>query len=165
MKKIFKNKKGFSLIETLIYIFMLTVLLVALIQTFSYMLKTSKDIKSEKSIISSASVLLNRFTYEVRRATDVSGTFGTSSGSLTLTFGTTTTIIYLDNSTKRAVISVNGAIDYLTSSDITVNSLIFNKLLATTTSKGAYMQLSMTNKFGTAHTENFETSAIIREQN
>ncbi len=138
----------------------MTILTVAIINALVFMTKTYKDVKAKKSIGVSANTLLNRFTYEVRKASSVSGTFGISSSSINLVSGATTTIISLDSS-KRVVVSVNGISDYLTSSDVTVNSLIFYKLQSTS-SKGAIMQFSITNNNISSKTENFETGAITR---
>ncbi len=146
------------MVEILIYIFLLTVLTVALTNSLVIMTKTYRDIKAKKAIITSANTLLNRFSYEVRRSSSVSGTFGTSSANVSLVYGTTTTIISLESSTSRAIVTQNGVSDYLTSSDVTVNSLGLYKLQAT----GTMMQFSITNNNGTPKQENFETSAVIR---
>ncbi len=160
-KKI-KFVRGFDLVETLIYIALLVVLTLAIINSLTIMSKTYRDVRGEKSIITSANTFLNRFEYEVRRSNGISGTFGTTSSSLTLTMGATSTIISLDN-TNRVIISVNGVSDYLTSSEVQVTSLQFNQLIATSTSAGVLLQFSMKNNFGTPKTENFETGALLRD--
>lgn len=157
-----KKEAGFSIVETLVYIFLVALLTIAVVTVLSRMTKSYKDIRSERAMSLSANTLLNRFSYEVRRATNLSGTFGISSSTLTLTQGTTTTSFSLEASSSRVLITTNGVQDYLTSSDTRVTSLIFYLLQATSTSKGATLQFTISNTSGNIRTENFESSSIIR---
>ncbi len=160
--KIKNLNKGLSLVEMIIYIFLVSLLVVSILNVFVRMSKTYRDIRAAKSITLSASTVLNRFSYEVKQARDISGTFGVSSSSLSLTRGATTTIFSL-GAGNRIAISINGVTDYLTSVDNQVTNLTFLKLLATTTSKGVTIQFTITNNSGTTrHTANFETSSILR---
>ncbi len=161
-KKIWRNSKGISLVESLIYIFLVVLLTIAIVSALARMTKSYGDIRAERAIALSANNLLNRFSYEVRRANSLSGTFGVSTSTLTLTQGTTTTIFSLEASTSRAIISTNGVQDYLTSSDTRINNLTFLKLQATSTSKGATIQFTISNSNGNIRIESFESSSIIR---
>lgn len=157
-----KYQKGFSLIEMVIYVALLALLVTATVKSLVFMTSSYADVRVSKAIVSSAETLLNRFTYEVKKSNALSGAFGTTSGMLTLTQGTTTTVFSLDNS-GRAVISVNGAADFLTSSDVKVTSLVFNQLQATSTSKGVTLQVTIKNSSGrTIKSENFEASSLTR---
>ncbi len=157
-----KSAKGFSLVEMVVYIALLALLVIAVVKSLVFMTSSYADIRVTKSIVSSAETLLNRFTYEVKRATTLSGAFGTTTGSLTLNQGATTTIFSLDSS-LRAVISVNGTTAYLTGSEVKVTNFTFNQLQATTTSKGVTLQLTLTNSSGrTVKSENFEATSLTR---
>jgi|GEM_PF-4885781 len=164
-KEFKKDSSGLSLVETLIYIFLVVLLTISVVRSFVYMAKSYRDIRSERAIALSANTLLNRFSYEVRRANDLSGTFGTATSTLSLTQGTTTTIFSLESSSSRVVISTNGVQDYLTSSETRVSALTFLKLQATSTSKGSAIQFTISNTKGNIRTENFESSSIIRYLN
>ncbi len=150
---------GFSLVEMIIYLALLTVLLIAVINSLSYMMKNYRELKAAKSIAISANEVLSRFSYEVKKANNLSGSFGTSSGTLTLTTGTSTTVFSLNAS--RIKITVNGISDYLTSTDTSVSSLYFYKLNATTTSLGAVIEFTIKSAINN-RTEFFEDTVMIR---
>ncbi len=157
-----KQKEGFSLIEMVAYVGLLALLVTAVVKSLVSMTSSYADLRVAKSIVSSAETLLNRFTYEVKKTTSLSGSFGTSSGSLTLNQGATTTIFSLDNS-GRAIISINGTSAFLTGSDVKVTNFTFNQLQATSTSKGVTLQLTLTNSSGrTIKSENFEATSLTR---
>jgi len=166
-KKIFsekkiKNSQGLSLVEAIIYIFLVALLTITIVSALARMTKSYRDIKAERAIALSANSLLNRFSYEVRKANDLSGTFGTASGTLSLVDGTSTTVFSLEASSSRVLISTNGVQDYLTSSDTEVSALTFLMLQATSTSKGATIQFTISNSNGDIRTGNFESSSLIR---
>ena len=163
VKELRKNSSGFSLVEMLIYVFLVALLTIAIVNSLVFMTKSYKDVRAAKSIALSANTLLNRFSYEVKKANDLSGSFGSSSSTLSLTEGTTTIIFSLESSSSRVLISTNGINDYLTSAETKVTALTFLKLQATSTSKGAVIQFTISNSGGNnIKTENFELSALIR---
>ena len=166
LKKIFaerpeKKSSGFSLIETLIYVFLVALLTIAIVSSLARMTKSYRDIKAERAMALSANNLLNRFSYEVRRSNGLGGTFGTATGTLSLTQGTSTTAFSLESSSGRVLISTNGIQDYLTSSDTRISALTFYKLQATSTSKGVAIQFTISNSIGNIRTENFESSCVF----
>jgi len=169
--KFFRNKKinkvsrvrGFSLIEMIIYILMLTMLMTTVVRSMVTITSSYGTLRGTKAITSSAEVLFNRLNYEVKNSLNLSGTFGTSSGSLTLNQGATTTVFLLDSS-GRVVISVNGVSDYLTSSEVKVTKLAFYKLQATSTSFGVTMQTTMKSQTDPkVKAENFESTVLLRK--
>jgi len=154
--------RGFSLVEILIYVFLIALLTIAVVNSLVFMTKSYQDIRSAKAITLSA----NRFSYEVKKSSDLSEVFGSSSNTLSLTQGSSTVIFSLESSSSRILISTNGIQDYLTSSDTKVTTLTFLKLQATSTSKGAIIQFTISNSNGNnIKTENFESSAVIRNPN
>ena len=158
--------RGFSLVEILIYVFLIALLTIAVVNSLVFMTKSYQDIRSAKAITLSANTLLNRFSYEVKKSSDLSEVFGSSSNTLSLTQGSSTVIFSLESSSSRILISTNGIQDYLTSSDTKVTTLTFLKLQATSTSKGAIIQFTISNSNGNnIKTENFESSAVIRNPN
>jgi type II secretory pathway pseudopilin PulG len=157
------NSSGFSLVETLIYVFLVVLLTIAVVNSLVFMTKSYRDIRSARAISLSANTLLNRFSYEVKRADDLDGVFGTASSTLTLTKSTSTTAFSLEASSSRVLITTDGIQDYLTSSEVRVTALTFLKLQATSTSKGTVIQFTISNTNGnTTRIENFESSAMIR---
>jgi hypothetical protein len=162
-KKQNRYTNGFSLMEMLIYISFVTVLTIAVINALIYMSSSYKNVQSARAITASAGTFLNRLSYEVKNANNLSGTFGISTSSLILTKGATTTIITLDTNTHRVSISVNNSLDYLTSADTRVTNLTFNRLQATSTSLGILVQFIITGGNGKyLKSENFQSSVLIR---
>lgn len=158
-----KLVSGFSLVETLIYVFLIVLLTLSVVNSLVFMTKSYRDIRSVKSINLSANTLLNRFSYEVKRANNLSGTFGTATSTLILTQGVNTLIFSLEASSSRVIISTNGIKDYLTSAETKVTALTFLKLQATSTSYGAVIQFTISNSSGNnVKTENFESSDVLR---
>lgn len=157
------SEKAFSLPEMIIYIFMLTLLIGAVTTAMVNVSSSYGIVRGSKGIVSSAETLLNRFDYEVKEANNLTGTFGTSSGSLTLYNGATTTIFSLDSS-GRVLISINGSSDYLTSSEVKVTKLTFYVLQASSSSLGVTLQTTITSLVNSkAVPQNFESTVLIRE--
>lgn len=165
-----KNKIGnlfraFSLVETLIYISVSALLLVVVVNSFAYMIKSYRDIHSVKSVAFSADVLLNRFSYEVKKSNNLNVSFSATSSSLILNQGTSTIMFSLEASTSRVLISTNGTEDYLTSPETKVSTLEFYKLQANATSSGAVIKFRIINPNAVNDIEEFESGAMIRNFN
>jgi type II secretory pathway pseudopilin PulG len=97
-----KLQKGFSLVEMIVYISILILIVGVLLSSLQAIVTTYRHIKVVRTIESSALTTLERITREIKNGTSVTGTFGNSSSSMTITGKDTlgndkTTYIYKQN--------------------------------------------------------------------
>jgi type II secretory pathway pseudopilin PulG len=105
----FRRNNGFSLVEMLVYIAILTLLVGVLISSLRAIVTTYRHIKVSRTIETSALTALERITREIKNGESItvgSSTFGNASGSITIvgkspTETSKTTYIYLQNGVLR----------------------------------------------------------------
>jgi len=157
------KSKGFTLVETLIYLGLFVMLIIVIIDSISAISTSYKNIKELRAIESSAMASMDRMISEIRNANSVDTadtTFNSNPGQLSLINGTSTRKFYVLN--NRLMINEDGSIGPLTGSDIKVTSLIFRSI-ATTTSSAVKIELSLRNvASSTSLTENFYMTATLR---
>jgi len=169
MKKLFNNSRGFSLLETLIYVALLASIIVVLINVMVGIATSQRSIISQRNIENSAMITLDRITRELRQATGVdagSSTLGTNPGVLvldgldasenprTVEFYITDSTIYLEEDSI-----ITGP---LTHPDVRVSSLIFH-LFTGTNSQGVRTELVLESGTSTHYRrETFYSTAILR---
>lgn len=160
------NKKGSSLIETLLYVGLLSIMVASITSGLGILLKTYQKIKVERKIENSAIASMDRIQREIRNANSVnvgSSSFNSSNGILSLegidTSGNTTSFrFYLSGG--KIYIDENGTVlGPLSSSGVNVSSLLFN-YVSTTTS--AMVKTTMTLSSGSSTEHIFYNSAILR---
>ncbi len=166
-----KNQNtGFSLVETVIYIGLMTVILFSLISLIESASKTYLILKSSRSIERSAINVINNLNNQVSISSkiDIPNTiFDNASGSIALisydgSGHSTSTKIYLSN--NQAMLSQNNVIvGPLSLSDTRVTKLIFRNM-STSTLNGFKVEMTIDN--GTSSqkymSENFYNSYILR---
>lgn len=104
-----KLTAGFTLIETLVYIAIFVILSVAITGTFVTLSKSYHALSSRKNLNNSAQTILNRISYEVKRADSIdvtNSTFNSTSSRLVLNYKNTDNTtskyyFYLDNSSVK----------------------------------------------------------------
>ena len=155
-----ETKRGFSLIEMLVYISILVFMLVIILEIIISITQKDRIIESKRNIENSAALTLERVTREVRESTAISVP---SSTRLVLTESDGTIEFYLSDA--RIFLKENGIdIGALTSSSTRVTSLNFIRF-ASSTSEG--VRVLMTLESGTTtdyQMESFYTSAIKRKK-
>jgi len=165
----FKNSKGFTIIEMLIYIAILVFMLLIVVNILLNITRAQKALKASKSIESSALFSMERITREIRNAQSVniaSSTFGTNPGLLALN-GTdingSAYSIQFYTSTSTLYINRNGAIvGPLTQTDSQVTNLVFTSIIGTSSRA---VRTQMTIQSGTStyfRTGNFYSTIILR---
>jgi len=129
MIKVFKkrvsatHKRGFTLIEVLVYLAVLVLVASAGVSTFLSLDTVLIRNQTERELTQSAEVTLERMLRDIRRATAADVTIGSQ---LTLTSLGTTTVFSLSGG--NVIVNVNGAeLGPLTTDDVTVQSLTFSK--------------------------------------
>lgn len=132
-----KSKKAFTLIESIIYISVFAMISIALVQVIISINKAYTAIKSTQALEMSASDSMNRFSRDIRNATNIivgsGSSFGVSPGKLAINskdgLGNIHTIeYYLDSSNMLQVKEDGFLVGKLTSSSTPVSSLIFKQI-------------------------------------
>lgn len=157
------TKTGYTLPEVLIYIAILSVLLVAIVQSLLLLTNSYKNIKAVRSIESSAITAIDRMETDIRGAESINtgnSSFNVNPGVLTITTGATTTKFYVSN--QRMYVDENGVqVGPLTNADVKVTSLIFRSI-STTTSSAVKIEMSLQSSYSSALTKNFYMTTVLR---
>jgi competence protein ComGC len=164
-----RHTQGFSLVEMIIYVTILSFMLVVIVSILVTITKAGRGIKAAREIQDSGSLSLERIVRETRQATSVntaSSTLDTSPGVLMLTStdssGNAETVqFYLQSNALH--LKING-VDKgaLTRSDTSVTNLIFTKI---TTVHSQAVRTQMTIESGTStsyRSSKFYTTTVLR---
>ncbi len=168
MTKLNKTK-GFSLVEMIIYITILSFMLVVIVSILVTINKAGRGIKAAREIQDSGSLSLERIVREARQAINVSSassTLGTSPGVLALNSTDSNGVaeavqFYLQNNAIH--LKING-VDKgaLTRSDASVTNLVFT-LITTTHSQAVRTQMTIESGTSTSyHSSKFYSTAVLR---
>lgn len=164
-----KRMRGYSLVELIIYMALMTVLLAGVVQSTLLLTQGYRNVKAVRNIENSAIYSMDRMVREIRNAKSVDGsqtTYNSAAGSLKLNttddVGTAQTVrFYLSGG--KLMLQRNGAdIGPLSVSSANVSSLIF-RLISTSTSQAIKIELTVESGTSTAYfTKNFYETATIR---
>jgi len=132
----YPTKKGYSLLEMLIYISILTVIFILIVNTTISFTRSYRDLFVLRAIEHSAITSLERMTRDIRNSTSldtVQSAFGTTPGTLVINqtiIGTTTVAkFYVQSGVLK--VDVGGAyVGPLTLSNVVVTNLTFTQLLS-----------------------------------
>ena len=166
-----KSTSGFTLIESVIYVFIFALISLALVQVIMTINRTYGAIKATQALETSASDSLNRMSRDIRNASSVllgaSSTFEVSPGKLALSSkdgsGNTRTVEYYVDSSKMLQVKENGvSVGKLTSSSTPISNLVFY-LITTGNSSAIKIDMSLqTLKDKATTTESFHSTYILR---
>lgn len=158
-----QKKKGFSLLETIVYVTILAVLLVVVVNTLLIVGRAYGTVSASRALNRSTVAALDRITHEIRQATSISGT-GT-------VFGSDPSVVTLDSAGVQISIGVNngvlqitedGITQDITADDVTVTSFIAEQII-TGRSDGVKMTIGMAAGEGNqSRSETFYISALLR---
>ncbi|MEI6346020.1 MAG: prepilin-type N-terminal cleavage/methylation domain-containing protein [bacterium] len=164
-----QTTQGFSLVEMIIYLALLSSVTVFLVNGISALTKSYADIRLAKAVSASASGALQRIVYEVRQASSINiggSTFGSNPGVLSLVStsasGATTTVAF---SVNNGILRVSrGGVDEgpltLSGASVTNFTLV---LLQNSISNAIRITLTVQSSFGVkTRTETFYTTAVTR---
>ena len=163
-------RRGFSLVEAIIYIGLLVFILVAVISMLLIMGRSYGYLKSSRHIQTSAVTVLDRIIREVRNSESVDvgqSTLGTSPGVLTLNttsvWGTPQTIQFYVSGGLVRVKQDGVDVGPLTLPDVKLNSLIF-KQITTGISEAVKIEMTLETGVGSStRLANFYGTAILRD--
>jgi prepilin-type N-terminal cleavage/methylation domain-containing protein len=133
------SPKGFSLIEMLVYLTILSLVFIVIVNTMLSFTTSYRTLSAHRIIEHSAMSSLERMTRDIRSATSIdsaNSTFGSTTGMLTIVSThnsvSTTTKFYLD--TGKLKVDVNNTyLGPLTTTNVTVTDLTYTLLTGSTT--------------------------------
>jgi type II secretory pathway pseudopilin PulG len=162
------HSQGFSLVEMLVYVSVLTIILLFVVSTLMSFTTSYRTLAALRATDHAAVDAMERMTRTIRGATAITAlesSFATNSGVLTLvsTSGnnSTTTKFYLDSGTLKQ--NVNGVYyGPLTASNAEVTNLTFY-LLSTTTTSAIRIDMTIEGQSGTVtKTKQFHATIVAK---
>lgn len=168
--KVFKKNRGISLIETILYAAIISIVSVFVIGSVLVMMRTFNNIQLARNINISARISMERMIREIRLADSIDGTsvFDFNPGRLKLNTidsgdNPATVEFFLDGS-NLMIKEGSGQPENLTGSGVKTSSLIFRQISASTTSKAVRIELEIWDSLpqGYQKTEKFYDTAILR---
>ena len=122
------TERGFSILEIVMYMGILSVLLFMFTDIFVSMLDVRSESLANSSVVQDARFMLSRFSYDIKRAQTISqpANLGDSSNSLQLSIDGDAYTYSLTNGTLNLQ-NING-VNAVNSVDTTVSNLVFKKL-------------------------------------
>ncbi len=162
---IFNSKKGFTLVEMLIYMGLLSILIVIMVDLFASSLDVQLESQATSAVQQDARFLLSRLTYDVQNAQNVlvPATIGSQSASLQLSINSVNYTYALNNGNIQ--LTNNNGTDNLNSFDTTVSNLTFKKLGNGSGKDTVQIVFTLTSKVVRntgAETKNFQTTVGLR---
>ena len=164
LKKIKNKKSGFSLIESLIYIAILSTMAAIVVSTLLITARSYNGLKKSRNINNSAITSLERMTRDIKSANDIvitESAFDIHPGRLTVQSSATSTEFYLDNGALKVK---ENSIDTgsLTHTGVLVDSLIF-KMFDNGISKAVRIEMDVSiEDRGVIKTKKFYSTAVLR---
>lgn len=130
LPKINNAGSGFTLIEFLLYMGLFSILLVVTFQMFSSIFSVQLESEATSSVDADGKYIIQRFTYDMNRASSITtpSTQGTSSATLTIVANSQNLTYSLNGNNLQLQNTTAGTSDQLNSSDTTVSNLSFIRL-------------------------------------
>lgn len=168
MKMIFKAKKnaGFTLVELLLYMGLFSILLVITLQMFTSIFDVQLESEATSSVDADGKYILQRFTYDMNRASSITTpvTQGTSSATLTIVVNSQNLTYSLNSGNLNLQNASTGTTDRLNSSDTSVSNLSFIRFDGggKDVVQMSFTLSSVTNRRSGKQVANYQTSAGLR---
>lgn len=178
-------KKGFTLLELIIYIAILSIIMVVVISFTWRIMKNTQSVENASEVVQTMRLVFNKFNQTIRQADEIvieSSTLNSNPGVLVVTDGVSGDQIIFDTYLKtiqkggndleirtlRVTSGSNPAID-LTSEKVKVTNLVFRNLVREKEPANINLQLTLENVHpGEGQTLNkslsLETAASIRKK-
>lgn len=154
-----KNKAGFTFIELILYIAIVTIMLSALVPFAWNIIGTGAKSNTEQEVFSQARFISERIKYEIRNATGINAG-STTPTSLSLITATGSTVISLVGGNIQ-IQQGAGPATILNSPDVTMSSLTFtNNSSADNKTKNISFLFKLDAKYGSTRQEFVETTTI-----
>ena len=123
-----KMKRGFSLVELLLYMGLISILLVILTSVFISVLDVQQSSQATSSAEQEGAFLLTRLTYDIHRASSITtpSVSGSPSSALTLVIGGVTYSYTISNG--QVLLDINGVPESLSGVDTQISDLFFTRI-------------------------------------
>lgn len=159
------STKGYTLIEMLVYIAIVSVALLALIQSMLRISTSYENVKAVRVIEQAAIATMDRMQLETRSAASInvaSSTFNTNPGVLALNTTNSRVRFYVSN--NRLYLEEGGVVTGpLTETNVTVSSFVVRQITATSSSAVKIEMTLQASGYGTTTvSKNFYTTTILR---
>ena|SRR3989338_5939229 len=163
-------RRGFSLVETLFYVAILSFSLLAIMQTLIVVTRSHGVLRSAQRVEQEAAISIERMIREIRDSKnldDNGSVFNAHPGKLLLNStnvsGLQRTVEFSLDGGKLSL-KENGVVTgLLTSMQISISNLVFRKI-STARSQGVKIEMTMqSGTSSTARTENFYVTAVLRD--
>lgn len=156
--------KGFTLVETVIYVALVSAISVSIVTTLLLLTKSWSTIKISKNINTAAVTTFERMTREIRNAESVDqaastldstpGTLKINTASSTITFSLASNTLWIQQGT--------GSLARLTPSTVTPTNLRFRRI-STSQSEAVRIEMELqSSALGKTITQSFYTTVILR---
>lgn len=164
------TRRGFTLVEMIIYIAFFAMLSVLAINATIMVMKSFYTLRINQSISQSATTALERMSREIRNAYSIdteNSTFDTSPGRLTLLtkddLGTLTTIEFYTTAGNQINMKVGGVEQgSLMTKTVTVTNIVFMSI-TTSNSKAVKIEMTLTdNRSGVSKTVKYYDTIVLR---
>lgn len=129
-KKIKTNKRGFTLIELILYMGLFSILTLLIAQVFGVVFEAQIENDANVSVSTDAKYIMNRFSYDMNRASSITipSTPGATSSSMTVVVNSQNLRYSLDNGKLILSNLTTGTSDQLNSSDASISAVAFRRL-------------------------------------
>ena len=168
MKRKFSFEKGFTLIELVLYIGILSLLLGVLTSIFASIIDVELDSSATSSVNQDGRYLLSKLLYDVKSSSAIliPATVGTSSSTMQLTINSINYTYSLDGSNNLQVVNNStGQTNILNGYDTSVSGLTFTRVGNGGSSDAVrvtYTLSSITSKVSGAETKTFTTTVGVQ---
>lgn len=128
--KIIKNKKGFTLVELLLYLGIFSILLTVTLQMFGSVFEFQLESQAKSSVDVDGKFIMNRFNYDISRASSIAipATLGASGSALTIVVNSQSLTYSLSNGDINLSNASTGTTDQLNSTETTASNISFTRL-------------------------------------
>ncbi len=161
----FSLRKGFTLVEMLLFLAIFSGLLVMLTSLFTTSLDVQKDSEATSNVQQDGPYMVSRLTYDISRATSITtpSSLGTQTSSLVIVIGGITNTYALTSG--NLTITDNIGTDQLNSYDTTISNLTFKRLGNSGGKNSIQINFTVTSKVlrkSGYDVKNFQTTAGLR---
>lgn len=128
--KIFKNKKGFTLVELLLYLGIFSIILTVTLQMFGSVFELQLESQAVSSVDVDGKFIVNRFNYDIARASSISlpVALGASGSALTIVVNSQSLTYSLSDGNINLNNASTGTTDQLNSTETKGSSLSFTRV-------------------------------------
>lgn len=164
MKKL--NRRGFTIVELIIYMGILSILLMVLTDTFASILEVRKESEAVTAVEQDGNYILAKLFYDISHAQSIGtpASLGTSSNTLQLTIGGVSNTYSLSGGNLQVV--NNHGTNVLNGIDSSVSNLSFLRLGNIGGKDTIQMTFTVTSRIvrsgGITETKTYQTSAGLR---